>query len=584
MQKKTPEDLMAENEQLRIQLEEAQETLDAIRRGEVDGLVVSTPKGEQVYSISGAEKPYRILIEKMREGAITLSDDNTVLYANNGFARMLKYPLEKIVGINVESLIPPVQLKIFKDLLAECRSGNANSLAREISFKCSDGSLVPTQISVNSLDMDRTLTTFIVVTDLTQHMDEEIRRFTAQLEKAQVALYSSEQRWATTLSSIGDAVIATDMAGKVTFMNGVAQELTGWIHKEALGKAVNDVFHIVNEKTREAVETPIDRVIANSKIVGLAEHTVLIQKGGAQIPIDDSGAPIRDRNGNIVGVVLVFRDITERREAEDIREKTQVKLEENAILLEEYANQMEALANERAKQLQDSERLAAIGQTAGMVGHDIRNPLQAISGDLYLTREELKSFPESESKRSMDESLGAIEENIYYINKIVSDLQDFTRPLKPAYESVKVMDQIENVLTATRIPENINVDLAVKEGLMFCADVAFLRRALTNLVVNAVQAMPNGGQLTLEAQSNDGTVTLKVKDTGVGIPEKIRRNLFTPLFTTKAKGQGLGLAVVKRLIEAMNGSITFESEPGKGTTFKVTLPATDPKTANAEKT
>ena len=111
MQKKTNEDLVAEVQELRSQLEEAQDTLDAIRRGEVDGLVVSTPKGDQVYTISGAERPYRALIEDMREGAVMLSDDNSVLYCNSGFAKMMKLPMEKIVGVNIESMVCPTYIK-----------------------------------------------------------------------------------------------------------------------------------------------------------------------------------------------------------------------------------------------------------------------------------------------------------------------------------------------------------------------------------------------------------------------------------------------------------------------------------------
>ncbi|HEX7482246.1 MAG TPA: PAS domain-containing protein, partial [Candidatus Bathyarchaeia archaeon] len=201
--KETPE-----MRELRAQLEEAQETLNAIRRGEVDGLVVSTPKGEQVYSISGAETPYRVLMENMREGAITLSDDNTILYCNLGFAKMMKVPLEKIVGNNIENMISPTFKIAFKELLAKCRSGpKQEAETKGITFIADDKTLVPTQISVNSLNMDHTTTTFIVVTDLTQHMEEDLKRYTADLEKAGAALFESEQRWSTTLGSIGDAVI-----------------------------------------------------------------------------------------------------------------------------------------------------------------------------------------------------------------------------------------------------------------------------------------------------------------------------------------------------------------------------------------
>jgi PAS domain S-box-containing protein len=134
---------------------------------------------------------------------------------------------------------------------------------------------------------------------------------------AENALRVSEQRWSTTLSSIGDAVIATDINGKVTFMNGVAEELTGWTLNEVLQKPVKEAFNIVNEQTRREVEDPVANVLEKGLIVGLANHTILLRKDGSELPIDDSGAPIRDKEGKTTGVVLVFRDITERKQADD---------------------------------------------------------------------------------------------------------------------------------------------------------------------------------------------------------------------------------------------------------------------------
>lgn len=389
---------------------------------------------------------------------------------------------------------------------------------------------------------------------------------------AEASLKESEQRWVTTLASIGDAVIATDMEGRIMFMNGVAEELTGWTLIEASQKPVKQIFNIVNEQTRKEVEDPVAKVLESGVVCGLANHTVLVRKDKTEVAIDDSGAPIIDKDGKITGVVLIFRDITERKKAEDDRAKAQVKLEENAILLEEYANQMEDLAEQRAQQLKDAERLAAIGQTAGMVGHDIRNPLQAITGDLYLLGEELKTMPKSEGRKAMEESIEAIDENIVYINKIVSDLQDYTRPLKPNIEAVNLKDLINSTLIVTNIPENIHAEVNAKANLILKVDAAYLRRVLTNLIVNAVQAMPKGGKLTINVVSKKDRAIVSVEDTGVGVPEEVKPNLFKPLFTTKSKGQGLGLAVVKRFVEGLNGKVSFESEEGTGTKFIIDLP------------
>jgi PAS domain S-box-containing protein len=680
--------LLKEIEELRERLLEALDTLRAIHSGEVDALVVATPQGEQIYTITGAEKPYRVLIEEMKEGAVILSDDNTILYCNSGFAKMIKCPLEKIVGINIKSVVSPTYKSAFNKLLSLARTGKG-AITKEITLQTKDDTLVPTQISINSLQTRNITMTFLVVTDLTEHMDEEVKRYTTEVELAQLALSESEQRWATTLASIGDAVIATDTSDKITFMNTVAEQLTECTLNEARGKPVQEIFRVINEFTRRNVEDPVARVIEKGMIDGLTNLTILVRKNGTEVAIDHSGAPIRDKDGKTTGVVLVFRDITERKKLEKeahrllgavqqerdkissllnsindevwfadtekrytlanpsaikefkldssaqsinvekyrpdgsprpveeapslralkgeivknqeeiirtpasgelryrqvssapvrdsegniigsvsvVRDITELKQLQNR--LQEHAENLEKLVEERTKQLKDSERLAAIGQTAGMVGHDIRNPLQAISGDLYLIREELRSMPKSEA---MEESVEAIEENTAYINKIVSDLQDYTRPLTPNIVEINIKDLINSTLIVVNIPENIKTEVTIQENLSLKVDPTYLRRALTNLTTNAVQAMPNGGKLTIKVLSNKDRTIISVKDTGVGIPEEAKPNLFKPLFTTKSKGQGLGLAVVKRLTEALGGTVTFESQEGKGTKFIIELP------------
>lgn len=522
----------------------------------------------------------------------------------------------------------------------------------------------------------------------------DLKQEIAGHKQAEIALRESEQRWSTTLASIGDAVIATDLSGKITFMNEVAEELTGWTKSEASLKHVKEIFNIVNELTRIEVENPVGKVLENGVIAGLANHTILIRKDGTEIAIDDSGAPIVDQDGKISGVVLIFRDITERKKAEvalreseqrlkfhaeniplavvewdrnfvvtrwagdaekmfgwtssetvgkpllDLRmiyepdipivEKTMGRLTSgetkvvssnrnitkdgrviyctwyNSVLLDEkwkmvsvfsfvedYTSRMtaekaleennrnlEKLVEERTKQLRDSERLAAIGATAGMVGHDIRNPLQAITGDLYLAKTELSSIQDSEEKNNTIESLQEIEKNIDYINKIVADLQDFARPLNPHTEEADLKLLIDKLIEKNSLPENVKVSVKVEPAARkVVADSSYINRIMYNLVTNAIQAMPKGGKITIHAYKDKKTsdAVITVEDTGVGIPEEAKSKLFTPMFTTKSKGQGFGLAVIKRMTEALSGNVTFESQEGKGTKFTVRLPQNSKK-------
>jgi PAS domain S-box-containing protein len=269
--------------------------------------------------------------------------------------------------------------------------------------------------------------------------------------------------------------------------------------------------------------------------------------------------PIKSSQGTVEGLVFSLVETTERK-----RFQTE---------LEEYADRMEALAEMRAKQLSQSERMAAIGQTAGMVGHDIRNPLQAIAGELYLAKSELDSLPDGQSKKNLRENIASIEENLYYIDKIVADLQDYTKPLKPSKESVKIEKAIEEALLIVNIPNKLSVNILIEKDFPeLKADFPMLKRALINLIQNAVQAMPNGGNLKITAQTKNTNAQISVQDTGEGIPQEVQEKLFTPLFTTKSKGQGFGLAVVKRLIEAQNGEVTYKTQNGQGATFTIHLP------------
>ena len=250
--------------------------------------------------------------------------------------------------------------------------------------------------------------------------------------------------------------------------------------------------------------------------------------------------PIKNIEGEIQNVVMMHQDITDRK------------------LLE--------------KQLQDKERMAVIGQTAGMVGHDIRNPLQAIVSELFLAKQVMSEAPKSKDVTEVLESINMIQEQADYINKIVSDLQDYARPLSPEYATVDLSDLIVSVFDTIPLQDKIKIKVDIQGAIKLETDPTFIKRSLGNLINNAIQAMPDGGELGLTAQKQENSVVITVSDTGKGIPESVRASLFTPLVTTKSKGQGLGLAVVKRLVEGLNGRVSFESEEGKGTKFKIELP------------
>jgi signal transduction histidine kinase len=238
-----------------------------------------------------------------------------------------------------------------------------------------------------------------------------------------------------------------------------------------------------------------------------------------------------------------------------------------------HARELEVKVKDIEGKLNFAERMAAIGETAAMVGHDIRNPLQSIVGELYLQKEDLTGLPDGEAKRNLRESIRAIEENVFYIDKIVSDLQDYAKPIRIERRKVDVNQVISDALCLVPIPDNLKVEIYIEDNFpCLNGDHQMLQRALINLLNNAVQAMPSGGVLTISASVKFDKAEIIVEDTGVGIPNEIKDQLFKPLVTTKSKGQGLGLAVVKRLVEAQGGTVTFESEKWRGARFIILLP------------
>ena len=183
-----------------------------------------------------------------------------------------------------------------------------------------------------------------------------------------------------------------------------------------------------------------------------------------------------------------------------------------------------------------------------------------------------KLIPQQEIRQSANESLKAINENISYINKIISDLHDYARTTQTQTEDVDLTALIEKVASELKAPNNIVIDLSLQSNVKFKTDSSYVKRIITNLWTNAIQAMSTGGTLAIFLIFLGDRVRISLSDTGQGIPEEVKAKIFTPLFTTKAKGQGFGLAAVKKMVEELHGTITFESQEGKGTKFTIDLP------------
>ena len=368
-------------------------------------------------------------------------------------------------------------------------------------------------------------------------------------KQAAAELWAEKERLAVTLRSIGDGVITTNEYGRIDFMNRVAENLTGWPLQEARGKELTEVFRIINEKTRQYCKNPVAKVMESGDIVGLANHTALVAKDGVERIIADSGAPIRDRQNKIIGVVLVFRDVTEKQRLEE--------------------------------ELQKAEHLEALGVLAGGIAHDFNNMLSGIFGYMDMTREHIKG------NRDAIECLDLALTVFQRARDLTQQLLTFAKGGAPSKRTSSLGDLMKDATTFVLSGSRVKPSFDIPSDLWLCdVDAGQLSQVINNLVINAQQAMPMGGTITITARNVVLTssmqislplgnyVKIAVQDTGVGIPQQYLNKLFMPFFTTKQKGCGLGLAVCYSIIKKHDGYIGVTSEPGVGSTFYLYLPAT----------
>jgi signal transduction histidine kinase len=236
--------------------------------------------------------------------------------------------------------------------------------------------------------------------------------------------------------------------------------------------------------------------------------------------------------------------------------------------LREHTERLEYLVEKRTSELQEAERMAAIGELAAMVGHDLRNPLTGIMGATYFLKKKYASTNDLDANKMLD----IIERNVEYSNKIVNDLLDYSKKIQPEFYRMNLRGIVGDALESIEIPENIVIDQTKLGRMEAEVDPQMMKRVIINMLTNAVDTMPSGGRVRIECREEGAKKTISISDTGKGIPEDVLELIWTPLFTTKAKGMGFGLSICKKLVECQGGSISVESTEGKGTTFTISLP------------
>jgi PAS domain S-box-containing protein len=494
-------------------------------------------------------------IVESSDDAIIGKDINGIITSWNGAAeRLFGYLAAEAIGRPIAMLAPPDRPEEMPRILERVKKGERVEHFDTVR-RAKDGRLLPISLTVSPI------------------RDEEgnvigaskIARDISVRKQAEEALHQEKERLRATLSGIGDAVIVTDAGGVVTLINPVAQRLTGW-KEGATGRPLSEVFRIVNEQTRQPGANPVDRVIREGVVVGLANHTLLVARDGTERAIDDSAAPIRDRQGQLVGVVMVFRDVADKREIERERERLLKEAQEASRRKDEFL---------------------------AMLGHELRNPLTPARNAAHVLRLKAGGDPVVEQMASM------IERNIAHMVRLVDDLLDLSRVTRGKIGLQK--KHVDLVAIVNRAVENMrplaqerqqSLTMAVPpQPIVVDGDAARLEQVLSNLIHNAAKFTEPQGKIDVTLTCAPGEAVVRVKDTGIGIAPDMLERVFE-LFQQGGRlpdrtheGLGIGLTLVRQLVEMHGGTVKAASAgAGQGSEFIVRLPVVSDGAAEASET
>ena len=384
--------------------------------------------------------------------------------------------------------------------------------------------------------------------ELLRRANAEMRTKIHEGQQVEDALAAEKERLAVTLRSIGDGVITTDIAGNIVLLNRAAENLTGWTVSHAVGRPLSEVFQPLDETTREPLDNPIERVLKADNAFGRGSPTVLVSRAGRERIVMTLGAPVHDHTDSIIGVVLVFRDITENRKLE--------------------------------AELHKASKLESLGLLAGGVAHDFNNVLTGIFGNISLAK--MFAPPDSPVRERLEKA----EHSCLRAKEMTGQLLTFARGGAPIRRVKSVPRLLKESCDNAVLGSNVRCEFWCAPDLQPVeVDQGQITQVFNNLLINAVQAMPEGGTIRVRAENvpagtraglpspGAGYVRISIQDDGPGIPPEHLSRIFDPFFTTKHKGRGLGLATAYSIVRKHDGLIEVESKRDQGATFHVYLPA-----------
>ncbi len=468
---------------------------------------------------------------------ITLVENHTVGWTNDTLLRLFGYSREELYSQSSEMLYysPEEFRDATKRITVQLKAGQIAQT--EAIFRKKDGSILHGLLHVSGLDpVSPESRAIATITDITWK------------KRAESELTAEKERILVTLRSIGDAVVASDTGGKVILMNRAAEELTGWPQTEAMGNPLPEVVRVIDGKTRKSGANPVENVLGSGAVIGLAHHSALISRDGIQRSIEGSGAPICDSSGAITGVVLVIRDVTAKRRQEE--------------------------------ELRKIQNLESVGVLAGGIAHDFNNILTGILGSISLAKMSV------DTEHEIYPILTEAEDETCRARDLTQQLLTFSKGGAPIRKVTSISELLRTTATFALRGSKSRCEFSLPEDLWpAVVDEGQVCQVISNLVINADQAMPQGGIILVSAanvnvEEAQGLpirpgmyIRISVVDQGSGIPREHLSHIFNPYFSTKETGHGLGLATTHSIVRKHDGHIRVESEPGVGTTFQVYFPA-----------
>lgn len=495
---------------------------------------------------------------------LTRQRDKKSVEANSKFLEMFGFSREQVIGRTTYEL-GIYKNKEDRDELISLTDQQGYVREKEIEMTTSWGDIINVLFSSQIIFINGENHYFLSLVNITDR------------KKAEIALKTSEQLWVTTLSSINEAVIATDKKGLITFINPEAECLTGWIRDEVLNRPVNEFYRIVNQITREPLENPVQRILAQGPIYQ-KDSKLLVRKDGDELPIEESGAPIKNGGEEVNGIVLIFRDITE-----------QIKFEKN---LREYNSILEKEVKERTsdlvfakEQAESADRL----KTSFLLtmSHELRTPLNSIIGFSGILNKELAGPLNEEQKKQTTMIFQSGRHLLHLVNDILDMSKIEIGELQVNFEPFDVGKTIEQVIEIEKVAaEERGISLELlrpDETVVAESDSARFQQVILNLVHNAIK-FTDQGRVSVKYWIENSKIWVTVSDTGIGIKEEDLPKLFVSFShlednslvrNHEGTGSGLGLAISKRIMDLLHGSIDVKSTYGKGSVFTVSLPFSD---------